>query len=239
MRLLVMSDVHGNLSAFLASLRQAGEVDGILLLGDLINYGMRSNEIIEEIKRLQVPVLANIWGNHEQAVMQEEYERFSSDRGRDCAKYTAEKLSENSRTYMKENMDMSGMAEIDIQGKKCLIVHGSLQDCYWHSVVPQEIDHSYEIYDYVFSGHSHIPMYYEKYFEADNRLTRNKKKTIFINPGSVGQPRNIDARAQFVLWDTQSDCVCFEKAVYPIEEETRLFEGSVDNFYRDRLEHGV
>ena len=42
-------------------------------------------------------------------------------------------------------------------------------------------------------------------YDVDNKKYRNKKRTMFINPGSVGQPRNHNPRAQFVLWDTETD----------------------------------
>jgi len=69
---IVLSDIHGNLSALQAVLDDATKkytVDGIIILGDLIDYGMRSNEVISEIQKLSYPIMVNLWGNHEKAVM--------------------------------------------------------------------------------------------------------------------------------------------------------------------------
>ena len=76
-----MSDVHGNLSAMQAFLSLEIKADACILLGDLIDYGMHSNEIIEIVSEFVYPVICNIRGNHELAIMKNDYTRFSSERG--------------------------------------------------------------------------------------------------------------------------------------------------------------
>lgn len=91
MRIMVMSDIHGNKTAFQAVLERSAKIGNIgacILLGDLIDYGMHSNEVIQMAKALPYPVICNIRGNHEEAIIREEYGRFSSERGKACAKYT-------------------------------------------------------------------------------------------------------------------------------------------------------
>ena len=68
---------------------------------------------------------------------------------------------------------------------------------------------------------------------------RNKKKTVFINPGSVGQPRNLNNKAQFAVLDTETEEIKFEKIVYDVADEQRHFDGAVDEFYKTRLKDGV
>ena len=97
----------------------------------------------------------------------------------------------------------------------------------------------YFAFDYVFSGHSHIPHFFEKYFPANNIQSRNQKKTIFINPGSVGQPRNLNCMAQYVVIDTDTEQVHFNKQAYDMKKEMALFTDEVDVFYRNRLMFGV
>lgn len=55
-------------------------INACVLLGDLIDYGMHSNEVIEKIKKMPYPIICNVYGNHEASIMHNEYERFSSDR---------------------------------------------------------------------------------------------------------------------------------------------------------------
>lgn len=241
MKFAVLSDLHGNLTALDAVLRRVSDfkLDGIMLLGDLIDYGPHSNEVIEAIRALSGNVVCNLWGNHEMAILRNKFERFSSQRGVDSAKYTASKLSEESKSYIETNMRESAVLEFSVSGKKCLAVHGSLQDAYWKSIFPTDALEEYEKYDYVFSGHSHLPHYFERYYKTDNPKLRNKKKTVFINPGSVGQPRNQNNNAQFAVIDFDTEEVIFPKVKYDIVSEQKSFSEEVDAFYKERLTEGV
>ncbi len=242
MRIMVMSDIHGNKAAFQAVLERSAKIGNIgacILLGDLIDYGMHSNEVIQMAKALPYPVICNIRGNHEEAIIREEYDRFSSERGKACAKYTRSVLNRESWDYLLGEMAGRGRKAFAYGGKKCLAIHGSQGDEYWKRIGPEESPEPYQGYDYVFSGHSHLPHFMEKYLPAQDGKRRNKQKVIFINPGSVGQPRNLNPSAQFVILDMEKERVVFEKAAYDIGAEQSSYHGQVDDFYRERLEWGV
>jgi diadenosine tetraphosphatase ApaH/serine/threonine PP2A family protein phosphatase len=68
---------------------------------------------------------------------------------------------------------------------------------------------------------------------------RNKKRTIFINPGSVGQPRNHNPYAQYGILDIESGNYEHRCVWYDVKEEQKLFIDSVDKFYKDRLTLGI
>ena len=70
-------------------------------------------------------------------------------------------------------------------------------------------------------------------------VRRNRKKTIFINPGSVGQPRNLNAMAQCAVVDMESEEVVMVKCRYDIGREQEAFPAEIDVFYKDRLEYGI
>lgn len=241
MKVAILSDVHGNLAATeqVVAYLHAGQVSGLLLLGDLIDYGMHSNEVVALIRSLPYPVFCNIRGNHEQAILTEAYERFSSDRGRDCARYTRSVLSEGTWEYIRQQMAGSGMCEFTLGGKACLAVHGSLTDVYWKSILPGQELSAYRAYDYVFSGHSHLPHVFEVFHAVEDPANRNRKKTVFLNPGSVGQPRNLSPMAQFAVLDTESGEVHMVRLPYDIAREQQAYKGQVDEFYKIRLERGL
>lgn len=242
MKILIMSDIHGNKEAFhavLVSVAERHDIKECVLLGDLIDYGMHSNEVIQMVDSLTYPVICNIIGNHENAILRDEYDRFSSERGKVSAKYTKSRLTEKSVQYITKKMNNQGFHEFECDGRKCLAVHGSIEDYFWRSIKPEDALQGYEKYDYVFSGHSHIPHFFEKYYEANNPVYRNKKKTIFINPGSVGQPRNLSPMAQYAVLDVETEELQLCKVKYDIEKEQKAFTDKVDAFYRDRLTVGV
>ena len=74
---------------------------------------------------------------------------------------------------------------------------------------------------------------------AKANLGRNKKKTVFINPGSVGQPRNHSPLAQFSVLDTETGAVRMCRVVYDVKKERLAFSDDIDLFYQERLGIGV
>lgn len=243
LKVFIISDIHGNLNAISAvihKIRNIRNVDGFILLGDIIDYGMHSNEVIEIINNLPYEVLCNIRGNHELAVLNPTYlNRFSSDRGRESSKYTRSILNKDSWKYLREKMANSGSSYFMLGDKKCLAIHGSIEDMYWKAIMPDQDLKAYSEFDYVFSGHSHMPHYFERFFSIDRPEFRNKKKTIFINPGSVGQPRNLNPAAQFAIFDTETEAVEMLKVPYDVKKEQAAYHGQVDDFYRLRLVKGI
>lgn len=243
MRIVLLSDIHANLTAFQAvinDIQTIGEVDAYAILGDLVNYGPRPNETIDMVQHLSQDVLVNLWGNHEYSIFGGSLERFATDRGRAVLKYTNTILTVESREYLDKCMNHLGMEEKEIDGKRILFVHGNLDDPYWGKFGIEKMnDERFAEYDYVISGHSHVPHYVEFLFPSDNKAYRNKKRTIFINPGSVGQPRNHNPYAQYGILDTQTGNYEHRSVWYDVKEEQKLFSDSVDSFYKDRLSLGI
>lgn len=237
-----MSDIHGNLSALSKVLETESleEFDGIILLGDLIDYGPRSNEVIQRIREIpDNKLLVNIWGNHEKSIICLDDSQFSSERGKSCAAYTRRNLTETSREFLEGAMEKTGMQEFDLCGKHCLAVHGSLADIFWESIPHGEAGEEYGRYDFVFSGHSHIPHFFEHFYPCNCAEYRNKKRTVFINPGSVGQPRNHNPNAHYAVLESESMTVQMKTVGYDINQEIELFTEEVDAFYKERLKIGI
>ena len=241
MKLLILSDIHGNLTALnqVISFIKDLKIDGLALLGDFIDYCPHSNEVVKIISEINIPVLCNIRGNHENAILNDDYTRFSSPRGAESARYTKSILTGKTLEYLNTQTVAAGSYEFTIEGKKVLAVHGTLEDQYWGKFDCTKDLSPYSAYDLVLMGHSHRPIYYEAFFPCDNKTTRNQKKTIFINPGSVGQPRNLNNNSQFAIFDTQTEYCDFIKLPYNIKEEQKDFSDKVDIFYKTRLEAGI
>lgn len=241
MQIVVLSDIHGNVSALksvLENVKEKYNPDAMALLGDFIDYGMRSNEVIEIIQAIEYPVLCNLWGNHEMAIMNEEYDRFSSKRGEVSARHTRKKLSDHSFLYLEEIKGKSGFQEFMFCNYLFLAIHGSLEDPYWKAISPNSNLEGYGKYDYVLSGHSHYSHVFSAFYPVDDPAMRNKKRTVFINPGSVGQPRNHNPSAQYAVLDTENG-ITLQTVKYDIKSEQSYYTDEVDSFYCDRLSRGV
>ena len=241
-RYAILSDIHGNLFALKEVFDDLvnQEIESIILLGDLIDYGMQSNESVEFIKEnLSSKIICNIWGNHERAILTKDFNHFSSERGVESAKFTDSVLSDISRDYLNDELVHDGKIEFDLDGKKVLAIHGSLNDYYWKAIFPDNLNGEYIDFDIVLSGHSHYPHVFQKFYDFENPDMRNKKSVLFINPGSVGQPRNHNSNAQYAILDTDSMGVELRYVEYPKDKAMALYDGSIDDFYCKRLENGV
>lgn len=244
-RFLVLSDIHGNLSALravISDFKSRGyNPDGIIILGDNINYGMRPNEVVEELRLLseRYDVIVNIFGNHEKALIDGETSHFSTDRGKKVLDFTRNHLNGESFEYI-NTLTKEGFKDLVIDGKRILFIHGDLSDPYWGKLNKNTVDDkSYGDFDFVISGHSHIPHLMEHFHAAENPLYRNKKRTVFINPGSVGQPRNHNPSAQYLYMEISSETFHFNSVPYDIDKERALYTEEVDPFYSDRLTKGI
>jgi putative phosphoesterase len=229
-KLLILSDIHANLTALNAVLNDSVKYKPYkaVLLGDIVDYGMRPNEVIDALQNLNCKILVNIWGNHEKAIFDKELSKFSSDRTRDFSRFTSKILTDESRQYLL-GMRKEGFAELSLEGKQILAIHGSLEDVFWKGISVENITTDYSKYDYVLFGHTHVPMYFER---------RGENKTVFINPGSVGQPRNNNPRACYSVLDLKSGAVFLENAKYDVKLEQELYTAEIDEFYKTRLAVG-
>jgi len=243
MKLVVLSDIHANLEAFNAVLKDIESRNltsyKMAILGDTINYGLRPNETVDIIRKLSnLDVL--LAGNHEMALLGVEDDRFSSTRGKEILLVTKKILNNENIKFINNNYSKTYI-EKTYDNKKYLFIHGSLEDKYWGTIkCKNEQSLAYKPYDIVISGHSHKPHFFEVFYEVSNPQMRNKKRTIFINTGSVGQPRNHSAQAQYVIVDTVSLEITFCKVEYNIEKEQSIYDNfNVDEFYKNRIGAGV
>ena len=235
MKVCVLSDIHANLTALRAVVAHCREKHGelpIIHLGDVIDYCMRPNETIRELRQLQPRMLANIRGNHEMAFFGVEAERFSSPRGRAANEFTKQMIGADCLSFI-ERMTI-GVKELTLDGRRIMCVHGDASDLYWGKMKCEEMSGTaYVGMDFVLSGHTHVP--HLKYVCDKN----TGRRTVFVNPGSVGQPRNCNPHAQYAVVDLESAAVSFESVAYDVKFEQSLFTEALHPYYRDRLERGI
>lgn len=244
MRIALLADIHANLTALqavLADLDRKEAIDAYILLGDLINYGPRPNETIAAIQSLpKDKILANLWGNHEYSLFGGSLDRFATDRGRSVLRFTDSIISNGSREYLDREMNHDGIMDICIAGDRFLLMHGNPEDPFWGKFGTDRFgDEKMSAFDYVVSAHSHVPHYAESFFKSDNAAYRNRKRTVFVNPGSVGQPRNHNPYAQYGILDTVTGNYEHRSVWYDVKAEQALFAPEVDNFYKERLTKGI
>lgn len=218
MNVLVMSDIHGNLTALDAVLKDAGKVDKIWCLGDLLGYGPDPNDCIKRIRSLKNCVC--LLGNHDAAVIGSmDLEAFNRD-----ARLTVEW---NQQVMKQENMDfIKKLPEKFVDGEVTL-VHGSPRNPVWEYILDWQIAmYNFEFFetDFCFVGHTHIPVVFEMTEDESNYHLEilnptgpvEIRKRAIVNPGSVGQPRDRDSRAAYAIFNTESHLWTPKRVQYDI-----------------------
>ena len=242
MRYLVLSDIHSNLAAFEAVLADAGQFDKIWCLGDVIGYGPQPNECIERLKSLPHICVA---GNHDWAAIGKLDISNFNPAARQACLWTGKELTPQNAEYLRN------LPTRLVQGEFTL-VHGSPREPIWEYVLhPWAALASFAHFDTRFSllGHTHVPLIFQEP-QGPNRLPQSSPpepgipislgdRRLIINPGAVGQPRDGDPRASFLILDTEEATLEYHRVPYPIEvTQEKMRKKDLPNSLIMRLDYG-
>lgn len=220
MRILVVSDIHANFAALEAVLNDAGRVDKVWCLGDVVGYGPDPDECIE---RLRAYDLVCLGGNHDfAAVGKLDVEDFSSD-AQKAIVWTQRQLSPANRAWLETLSPAIILAEYGVT-----LVHGSPRDPLWEYVsmpdVARQCLTKMETQIGLF-GHTHMPIIFRKptfltgistEFPVVNEPLALNLDRMLINPGSVGQPRDDDPRAAYAIVDLDAMTLTHHRVLYDV-----------------------
>jgi predicted phosphodiesterase len=213
-RVAVVSDIHSNLHALEAVLEaiDADAPDELWCLGDLVGYGPRPNECCAIVEERADVCLA---GNHDLAVLGTiDLEEFHGDAAL-AARLNRDALTGESRTFL------SGLAPAG-EAHGVALYHGSARDPVWEYVLSDEAAHTtlaLASASLVLVGHSHVAL---RFNEGNIALARAGTVVelgaapTLLNPGSVGQPRDGDPRAAYLLLDLDAGRAEFRRVEYDI-----------------------
>ena len=247
MKRAIISDIHGNLEALQAVLAHVADqrVDEVFCLGDVVGYGPNPCECLDlVIERCRVGLL----GNHDQGAMFDP-EGFNSGAER-AIFWTRNMLESDNSEANERRWEFLGELPRMRREEEFLFVHGSARNPLNEYVFPEDIynqrkmERIFALVDqYCFQGHTHIPGVFREDLsflspdEVDSRYEFNEVKTL-INVGSVGQPRDGDNRASYVLLDGRT--VHFKRVPYDFEKTiSKIYPiPELDNFLGDRLRDG-
>lgn len=240
MRYAILADVHGNLAAFDAVLGRIGEVDGVWCLGDNVGYGPEPNECVTGVMAFSGPVVA---GNHDLGAIGKTSLDLFNPYAREACRWTSEVLDEDCAAYLRSLPKMAHPLE-DV-----LLVHGSPRDPLWEYVLT--LSQAEEILQSrdercIFVGHSHIPFVFRWLGKApeiiplvEGRLALDRGSKYLINPGSIGQPRDGDPRASFMIFEPDELEIEYRRVAYPIERtQAKMADVGLDHFLIERLSLG-
>ena len=243
MRIAVLSDIHGNLHALEAVLESIGrdEPDAVWCLGDLVGYGPRPNRCCTLVAdRADICLI----GNHDLGVLGRlDLEDFSPDAAA-SARWTTSILENEPRRYLESLEPQSDQGELGLY-------HASARDPVWEYVLtPFAALASFATSQarVLLVGHSHVALAFglaERRLEttiapAGTELDLSGDGRWILNPGSVGQPRDGDPRAAWLLLDLDAQRADYRRVEYDIartQEEIRA--RGLPEPLAERLAHGI
>jgi predicted phosphodiesterase len=246
----VISDIHGNFEAFQAVMDDLPEgVERVYCLGDVIGYGASPNECADLVREAGMPTIS---GNHDLAVtdLATNLEWFNPVASA-AVLWTREILSQENAVFLRDRPRM-------MQTKGALFVHGSIRDpdeYIINRVSAQEnlaiLQNEYDGVPICFFGHTHVkavaPAPLEGSLDDESALDLSDGGPYLLNPGSVGQPRDGDTFASYVLVEPAESAngivpgplVAYRFVEYDIEKaQAKIREAGLPNMLAERLAAG-
>ncbi len=205
MRIAVVSDLHSNLEALDAVLAAADGFgcERLLVLGDLVGYGADPDAVIARLAERNAVTIA---GNHDLAAVGRFDATWFNEVAAAAIAWTSETMQTATRSFL------NGL-EPRRDEPDALLVHGSVRDPaaeYLLSIPDAQASFELAPFDVAFFGHTHLPTV----FRADENgrvsgwvmppetpVELEPGSRFMLNPGSVGQPRDRDPRAAFLVWE--------------------------------------
>ncbi len=227
MRILVLSDIHGNLPALEAVLQQPLRFDAIWNLGDTVGYGPWPNKCVELVRSYEGSI--HLAGNHDLAATGQISTANFNPIAAAAAHWTAKQLSPENREWLR------GLSSLRIE-EPVTLAHGSPRDPASEYVIsPRQAAALFPYFTTrsCFVGHTHKPMIAMDgisltvdalFAPEDGQVFDLSLTRSMLNPGSVGQPRDGNANAAFGTFDTESAQFRFHRVSY----RTDLTKAAID-----------
>jgi diadenosine tetraphosphatase ApaH/serine/threonine PP2A family protein phosphatase len=246
MRYFVLTDIHGNLEALDTCIADATarRFDATLCLGDLVGYGADPNAVIDRIQTLQP--LSVVRGNHDKvACGLEQAEGFNAV-AKSAARWTLDVLTPANRQWLADLPEGPHIVDDLIE-----ICHGSPfdEDAYIFDELDAVRALKTSTRPLCLFGHTHYPVTFEltaDHFDTvgpaaagEMRMPLRAGSKYLLNPGSVGQPRDGDARAAYAIVDTATRAVELFRLQYPVEKaQAKIVDAGLPDVLAQRLAVG-
>jgi predicted phosphodiesterase len=245
MKVAVISDIHANLPALEAVLAEIDKdpPDEIWCLGDVVGYGAQPNECARITAERSDLCLA---GNHDLAALGALDISSFSPAAAEAAVWTQGQLADESRAFL-ESLEPTG------ESRDVALYHASPRDPIWEYVLwPDQAGAciASQATRVAMIGHSHVALCFRADDDGDADATQGAQATAgttldiaegrwLLNPGSVGQPRDGDPRAAWLILDTDAWSATYARVEYPVEEAARgIIEAGLPEHLGRRLAVG-
>ena len=247
-RIAIISDIHGNLEA-LEAVFKAIEADGVeyvVHLGDLVGYNANPRECLQLLQQKHV---ISILGNHDYGVLEPDAAENFNVLAFQALTYSMRQLSEQDRRFL------LNMPRTEVLWDRFLLCHGTPEnlETYILNIFQAKrifnlLDRYYSGVRVCFFGHTHIQHVWASdprgkvFFPAssEDSLELEAEHLYLVNPGSVGQPRQKDNRARYLLFDTDRELLTFRAVGYDIQKaQAKIRKAKLPDYLALRLQDGI
>jgi diadenosine tetraphosphatase ApaH/serine/threonine PP2A family protein phosphatase len=267
MKTAILSDIHGNLEALEAVLRDidsTGGVDRYWCLGDTVDYGPQPHQCLERVRQLGA---LSIIGNHDAAVSGKvDYRKDFSGDFVAITSWTEEHLPAEDKAFL-------AALPVRIETAGFTLVHGSPRDPFWEYILDRERateNLPYIKTKYCLVGHTHVSAFFDfnhqvisgelipfskeadkKYFKdgkfsfdfkpsEQNNIIKLNSERLIINPGAVGQQRTKDPRAAYAVYNDSDATVELRRVEYNVATtRQKMVEVGLPEWLSNKLAAGT
>ncbi len=247
MRYLILSDMHGNWSAFETVLRRVRRkrFDATLVLGDLVGYGAAPNQVVDAVRSLAGRVIV-VRGNHDKVVSGVDGGENFNHAALAAARWTTTRLTAANLRYVRALP--AGPLEVE---DDLAICHGSPVDEDRYMFSDRDAFDAFSGFDagVTFFGHTHVTSLFSledraiqvrQLVGAEGTVELRDDGRYLVNPGSIGQPRDGDPRASYMIYDSDRRVVRWYRVSYPVAAaQTRIRKAGLPPLLAERLAVGM
>jgi len=244
MRTAVIADIHANLEALQAVLTRIEvlRADKIVCLGDIVGYNADANECVDIIRTMKIRC---VLGNHDACASGLEEPDGFNPVARRAVLWTRAELTVENRLFLRNLPREQQVGDI-------YLFHGSIHDTNRYILYMNDAADNFTQLAGMgnslrigFFGHTHVRAvlhYYQRSVSVDlaTDLKLAEEKRYLINPGSVGQPRDGDPRASFLVYDAGDHRVTFNRVEYDVHAcQDKIIRAGLPSRLAERLASGT
>ncbi len=239
MKYAIIADIHGNLDAFEVALQdiKSQSISQIVCLGDVVGYNARPKECLRIVREMGIPCVK---GNHDEYCSSSDHLEGFNPHAADAVHWTRNQLDDDDKKWLRD------LKHTRIAGNFTL-VHATLDAPerwgYVFDKLAAAASFPYQTTQVCFFGHTHVPVAFMRDTVVRggtySKFKVDPAKKYFVNVGAIGQPRDNNPKAAYVVYDTDASTIELRRLDYDIPAaQAKIREAGLPERLAERLAYG-
>ncbi len=239
MKYAIIADIHGNIDAFEVALQdiKSQSISQIVCLGDVVGYNARPKECLRIVREMGIPCVK---GNHDEYCSSTDHLEGFNPHAADAVHWTRNQLDDEDKKWLRD------LKHTRIAGNFTL-VHATLDAPerwgYVFDKLAAAASFPYQTTQVCFFGHTHVPVAFMRDTVVRggtySKFKVDPAKKYFVNVGAIGQPRDNNPKAAYVVYDTDASTIELRRLDYDIPAaQAKIREAGLPERLAERLAYG-